>query len=100
MMSCTNLKKILCINTEKSLHRNLPKQVLVCIYICVDCIFLAESSELRTRTASWLAMRAGRRTQVTDFRQAKSHTNVFHAENLVHYNKTVQVVNDNAAILQ
>ena len=49
------------------------------MHIDIDCIFLAESSELRTRTASWLAMRAGRRTQVTDFRQAKSHSIAFHA---------------------
>ncbi|MBR6216386.1 MAG: hypothetical protein IKQ84_08250, partial [Spirochaetaceae bacterium] len=30
---------------------------------------LAEGSDLRTRTASWLAMRVVRRTRKTDFRQ-------------------------------
>ena len=30
------------------------------------------------------AMRAGRRTQGTDFRQAKSHSNTFYAETLGH----------------
>ena len=34
-----------------------------------DNNILAESSDWRTRSASWLAMRAGRRTQGTDFRQ-------------------------------
>ncbi len=65
---------------------------LLHMQIYADCIFLAESSELRTRTASWeraeaslttnYPTRAVRRTQVTDFRQAKSHSNAFYAESL------------------
>ena len=66
----------------------LRRFLYVCIF--VDCIFLAESSELRTRTASWerakaslttnYPTRAVRRTQVTDFRQEGSHFNTFCAE--------------------
>ncbi|MBO4727496.1 MAG: hypothetical protein J5631_03615 [Spirochaetaceae bacterium] len=73
-------------------------------HISLDCIFLAVSSELRTRTASWLAKQVftsflhsknwqglpielicrlfQTQTRVTYFRQAKSHSNAFHAETM------------------